>query len=304
MRHGYRPELGKIAALAVIFALLLAFPPAAWAAPEDDCAAGRHSYAVIRQVEPTAMQDGLVTYLCGVCGQQYSEILYATDHAWGPWIVDAEPDCTREGERHRTCNRALSHDEYGTIPALGHDYASSVTREPGCEERGVRTFKCARCGASYTEPIAAVGHAYEELDAREPACLEPGARRFVCAHNPDHAYEEEIPALGGHDLGEWQVKVQPKEGVEGLEARACARCGYEESRALPALRTPPPPPEAKKAFPVMDVVLIGANVGLLGFFVFLIIPYILCLLHIKKRREALEKRDALRREVEKLYGFK
>ena len=57
------------------------------------------------------------------------------------------------------------------------------------------------------------------------------------------------------------------------------------------------------AFPVLDVVLVGANIGATGFFLILLVPYILCFAYIKKRRDAVKRRNALRKEVEKRYGF-
>ncbi|MCL2300515.1 MAG: hypothetical protein FWC27_10275 [Firmicutes bacterium] len=277
------------------------FSPAAHAAPEDECEAGRHQYAEILRVPATAMEDGEVTYLCGVCGRQYTEILYATDHLWGEWVVDTRPTCTRPGEKHRTCGRGQSHDEYAEMPALGHEYKPSVTTQPGCETQGVTTFACVRCGDKYTRPIPAVGHDYEEAAAEEPSCLEPGVRRFVCAHDPAHAYEEEIPPIGSHSFGEWAVETPAGEGAEGLEARTCARDGFRETRVLAAL---PVPVSEPGKISVADIILVGANVGFLAIFALLFIPYLVCLRYIKKRRDAVNRRDALRKKVEERYDFK
>jgi len=281
----------------ILFSCVCALAPAAWAAPNAECDAGRHQYAETRRVPATAMEDGEVTYLCAACGQQYTEILYATDHRWGAWVTDKRPACTRPGERHRTCDRGQVHDEYDEIPPLGHDYEASVTTAPGCEEEGVTTFACARCGSKYTEPIPAVGHAYEQAVEKEPSCLEPGVNRFVCSHDPAHFYEEEIPPIGSHSFGEWIVEAPAGEGVEGLEVHVCARDGFRETRPLEAL------PE-KNEFPVVDAVLVGANVSFIAFFVFLLIPYVICLRYIKRRRETVGRRDALRKKVEEYYDFK
>jgi len=277
---------------------ICALAPAAQAAPDAECAAGRHQYSETQRVPATAMEDGEVAYLCGACGQRYTEILYATEHLWGAWVVDTQPTCTRPGEKHRTCTRGQSHDEYAEIPALGHNHEVSVTKQAGCEEEGVTTFACTRCNDTYTQPIPAAGHGYEQAEPEEPSCFEPGKKRFVCANDPAHAYEEDIPPVGSHSFGEWAVETPAGEGVEGLEARSCARDGFRETRALEAL------PVIPGGFPVVDVILAGANVGFLAFFAFLLIPYLICLRHIKKRRETVNRRDALRKKVEKHYDFK
>ena len=280
------------------FAFLLCLCAAdARAAQSAECRAGRHQYAETSRIPATAAQDGEVTYLCGVCGQTYTEILYATDHLWGAWVIDTQPACTRAGERHRVCSRGQTHEEYDEIPPLGHQYEASVTKKPGCEEEGVTTFTCARCGGKYTKPIPATGHAYGETAAKEPSCLTPGVRRFVCGNNPAHSYEEEIAAIGSHEFGAWAVETPAGEGTQGLEVRVCARDGFKETRPLAALPVP-------GKSPVADILLVSANVGFLALFGFLLFPYLLCLRYIKKRRDAVNRRDALRKEVEEYYDFK
>jgi len=295
MKNKKRPVVHGAAVLFAMLPLMLALSPGARAAPE--CAEGMHQYSETRRTAATEALDGEVAYLCAICGQQYKEILYATDHNWGPWIIDRQPTCTRPGEKHRICDRALRHEEYTVIPAIEHNYAASITTEPGCGKEGVETFACTHCGTKYTKPIPLVEHDYEEAIAKEPFCFAPGIKRFVCVHDPAHAYEEEIPAIGSHNFGEWTVETPAGEGVEGLEARVCARDGFRETRKLAALPVP-------RAISAADIVLVGANVGFAGFFAFLFIPYFLCLRYIKKRRGTVERRNMLRKKMEAYYGFK
>ncbi|MCL2106270.1 MAG: hypothetical protein FWH26_04310 [Oscillospiraceae bacterium] len=296
----------RICRAAVLLAALLCL--SARAAPLDECDAGRHQYAETRRTAPTAMEDGQVEYTCGVCGHQYADTIFATDHLWGGWVTDKQASCTEAGERHRTCTRDQSHDQYADIPALGHDYIESVTA-PDCERAGVKTFACSRCGDKYTERIDPIGHDYKKAEAIELSCVEPGKIIFVCANDPAHSYEESIPAIGSHDFGEWQPETPAREGTEGLETRECARCGLVEPRTLEALSVPgiqPPaaaPAEPPDTLPVMDIVLVGANAVSLSFFAFLLTPYFLCLIYIRRRRRIVEERDALRKEVDVLYGY-
>jgi len=252
--------------LAVALVLLCAATPHARAVPGEECAAGRHQYQQMPRVAPTAAKDGEADYLCAACGQRYTEILFATNHLWGAWVTVARATCAEPGVRRRTCTRAEPHDEYAAIAALGHDYRESAVLEA--------------------------------------SCLEPGLLRFVCGHDPAHSYEEGIPAPGSHDLGAWRVETSARAGEQGLEVRACLRCGWKETRALLALPAPTAPAaEPPAAFPVLDVALTGANVASLGFFAFLLIPYFICLAYIRRRQEAIKRRDALRKKVEERYGF-
>lgn len=266
------------------------------AQPNDPCAAGQHQYNETRRTAPTAYTDGEAAFVCELCGQHYTEILYATSHKWGSWEVLKKPTCTASGERRRTCTRAQVHDEYETIPALSHDYQAKVTTPPVCEAEGVKTFTCTHCGDAYTEKMDALQHEYEEVIAGEPTCLQPGVKSYVCKHDPAHAYEELVPALG-HTFSDWYVETPAKEGQAGVQVRVCSADGFKERRELEAL------PVKDNKLPVLDIVLVGANFGVLALFAVLLVPYFLCLLFIKKRRKDLERRDALRKEVEDKYGF-
>jgi hypothetical protein len=42
----------------------------------------------------------------------------------------------------------------------------------------------------------------------------------------------------------------------------------------------------------------------MAFFLLLLIPYALCLRYIKRRRDAVHRRDVLRKKVEEYYDFK
>lgn len=292
-----RKPIAQVLRAAAVLVLLCAYIPAAWAAQGDECAAGRHQYIETRRVAATATQDGEAVFVCEACGQTYTETLFASDHLWGPWTTVRRATCTQPGERRRTCSRGQRHDEYAAIPALGHDYDETLLA-PGCEEEGALIFTCSRCKDTYSEPIPPIGHDYEEVIEVEPSCLEPGTLVFICKNNPEHTREERIPALGSHSFGEWREETPPGEGTQGLEARVCALCGFEEARPLGALPVPP------GTVPALDIVLVGANAVSLVFFAFLLVPYFLCLLYFRRRRKTVKRRDALRKEVENRYEFK
>jgi len=275
-----RAKLCAAVFAAALLAIMLSLvAPVAWAA---ECPEGQHNYSEARLVPATAMEDGEVDYICTLCGQQYTKLLFATDHLWGEWVIDQKPTCTEPGKRHRTCTRTQPHMETAVIPVLGHKYKETRT---------------------------------------EPTCLEPGKSVFVCVNDAAHTYEEPIPAPGSHSFGEWREETPAGQGTEGLEARSCVRCGLVETNVLEALpttttepaTTPPteppteeptePPTEPERSIPVMDIVLISANTIALGWFLFLLIPYFLGLAFAKRRRKAQEERDALRKEVDELHGY-
>ena len=66
-----------------------------------------------------------------------------------------EPTCTESGEKSLSCSCGQTTTE--TVPALGHDYRSEITKPATETEDGVKTFTCTRCGDSYTELIEKTG---------------------------------------------------------------------------------------------------------------------------------------------------
>jgi hypothetical protein len=250
------------------------------AEPLYDCDAGRHKEVVIRRVEPTATTDGYETLKCELCERKYDVVLSATDHIWGAWIIDKAPTCTEPGKRHRTCTRGTPHNEYEVIPALGHDYALTVT-PPTCEEPGLKTYVCKRDGTAYTEQgEAALGHEYKEEVTKEPTCAEEGVKTFTCIRDPGEVYTEPIPKVD-HRWGEWRVEKPAKEGVAGVEVRVCAVGGERETRTAAAL-----PTTEKPLFNAVDAASAGVNFGLIGFFILFLLP---CIRTVSKEQKAYKE---------------
>lgn len=68
------------------------------------------------------------------------------------------------------------------IPALGHSYDVTDTKEPTCTEKGSTTYTCGRCGDTYIEETDALGH--QEGDwtmTKEPGLFSKGEKAIKCA---------------------------------------------------------------------------------------------------------------------------
>ena len=124
-----------------------------------------HTPVVDEAVAPTCTETGLTEGShCSTCETvlEAQEVIPATGHTWGEWIVDVEPTENVEGSKHREC--ACGERETVAIPALNHthSYTPEVTTAPTCTEAGVKTFTC-ECGDTYTEAIPATGHTEGEV---------------------------------------------------------------------------------------------------------------------------------------------
>ena len=134
-----------------------------------------HQYEETAGQGASCGEDGSVTYLCRLCGREYTEI----------------------------------------IPATGdHAYESAVTDEPTCGQEGVLTYTCTVCGDSYTEAIPATGeHVYE--DDYDEECDECGDLREVPDKpayqqgdiNGDGSVNNRDLAALQKYLNEWEVVV-------------------------------------------------------------------------------------------------
>lgn len=108
--------------------------------------------------EPTETKDGLITYICSVCGYSYTE-------------------------------------PYGTATGHTHEYTQSIVKEPTCTENGIKAFTCLHDGESYTETIPATGHSFGEwiIETEEKEGTD-GLRYRICVSGGERE-EEIIPAL-------------------------------------------------------------------------------------------------------------
>ena len=136
--------------------------------------------------------DSLVSSLSSECEnlktslaslqQKYAELLEeigkACEH---PSTVTKQenvvnPTCTTQGSYDNvvycaTCGEEITDSrETITTDALGHNYTSSITKQPTCTEQGTRKYTCSVCGSSYTENISATGHTDSNGDGYCDAC--------------------------------------------------------------------------------------------------------------------------------------
>lgn len=168
--------------------------------------------------------------VCSNCGESRTVSVPALGHSY---VVTGskDPTCTAAGQISYTCTRcSSSYNE--TIAALGHNYVSQITKEATCEEDGIQSFTCVRCSNSYTKPIPALGHdmTYEEVEA---TCTEPGHKHGTCSRCEEE-YLELYPALG-HDLKEFTVIKEPTCTENGQREAECARCGERVGETIALL---------------------------------------------------------------------
>ncbi len=123
------------------------------------------------------------------------------------------------------------------------DQTVSIDEVEGYEAVITRTEN-AEDGVSITMQMTGHEHQYTEISGitKEPTCEEKGVKttlRFcsVCGVvNEAGTKNEDIDPLG-HDWGKWNVTKTATTTEEGLETRECKRCGKTETRTIPVIDT-------------------------------------------------------------------
>ncbi|TCL59341.1 beta-N-acetylglucosaminidase [Kineothrix alysoides] len=166
-------------------------------------------------------------------------ITKCTTHTFGEWEHITTAACTTSGTDSRSCH-VCGYKETRTVPATGHLYTSSVTKQPTETETGIRTYTCSVCGDTYTEVIDKLPsthkHNYSATITKEATCTVKGVKTYLCSCGD--TYTEDIPALG-HSYTSTVTK-EATAAETGIRTYTCIRCGdsYTEIIAkLPASHT-------------------------------------------------------------------
>ena len=207
---------------------------------EEISATGIHVYKEEITKEPTCTEAGIRTYTCTEedCMASYMEEIPAIGHSFTNYVSDGNATCEEDGTKTAMCDHGCG--EKDTVKeegsAFGHDYESSVTKEPTCTETGVETYVCKNNPShTYTEVIQATGHKWDEeytID-KEASCTEDGSKSIHCKNCQETKDVVVIPALG--HKGEEPVKenvIAPTCKTEGSydEVIYCTVCEKEISR--------------------------------------------------------------------------
>ena len=174
-------------------------------------------------VAKTCTEDGYTLNVCTVCGNSSkTNVVIATGHKTGDWIVEKNTTCTEDGRRYKLCSECKCTVDEEVIEATGHKNCEwIVTKDNNCTETGEKIHKCNDCKEIIgTEVIAPTGHKYQ-TKVTAPSCTEKGYTTYTCVNCSD-TYTDDVTSALTHNYEE--RVVEPTETEKGYTLHTCTRC--------------------------------------------------------------------------------
>ena len=81
-----------------------------------------HDYSAEVTAEPTCTENGVKTWTCEICAEQYTERIPALGHSFGEWVLIQEPTTIEAGLEERSCSRC-DYTEQRTVAKLENPFS-------------------------------------------------------------------------------------------------------------------------------------------------------------------------------------
>ena len=167
--------------------------------------------------EPNCTEAGVKTYTCTVCFATKTEAVSATGHSFSTeWSGN---------ETHHWHKAICEHvEEIGDFGEHAWDNGN-ITKEPDCNEAGVKTYTCTVCFATKTEAVSATGHSFStEWSGNETHHW----HKAICEH------VEEIGDFGEHAWDNGNITKEPDCNEAGVKTYTCTVCFATKTEAVSA----------------------------------------------------------------------
>lgn len=166
--------------------------------------------------EPTEWEAGIKTYTCTDCYHTKTEPIDKAVHecVWSDWYAHGD-------ESHRRDCLDENCDLFETLP---HEWDNGeITKEPTCQEKGVKTYTCNTCMHTRVEDLPVIDHEFGDWTINNDGRTHS---RF-CSCGESEADE--------HKFGDGDITIAPTHDTSGEKKYTCADCGYSYTENIPAL---------------------------------------------------------------------
>lgn len=203
-------------------------------------ATDKHSWDKVTVKEPTCTERGEAKWTCTVCGKIKMVGLNTISHNAVPADdFNKEATCDKPGWTGRTkcseCGKTIS---YGTEePPLGHAWDDGkVTKEPTCAEEGIKTYTCATCHQTKTEPVAKKPHTEVKDEAVAPTCQTEGKTEGShCSVCGEVIKAQEIIPKLAHNWDAGKTTKEPTCNTNGIKTYTCVSCHTTKTESIAKL---------------------------------------------------------------------
>lgn len=186
----------------------------------------------------TYTETGIKTFKCKECDETRTEEIPSLNKTYHIKSVVA-PTCTAEGYTIYECNEVPGLTYKGDYKAkLPHAYdAGKVTKPATIYEKGVKTFTCTSCGATYTEDIPVVEKTWHKGNTVAPTCTEKGYTIYICDQDSALTEKRDYTNALGHAWDTGTVTTAATCTTAGVKTYTCTRNGCAETKTeeIPAL---------------------------------------------------------------------
>lgn len=144
--------------------------------------------------EPTCTEEGSITSLCKLHGEQKTEKTEALGHEMGEWVISKNATCTENGEKFQKCTRCDLKNTEVTEPT-GHVWGQWQTvQEATCTSDGIERRICSACKKTESQTVEATGHAWGEEQTQEAGEDTSGKVYRVCGNCQEEETLKILPA--------------------------------------------------------------------------------------------------------------
>ena len=171
---------------------------------------------------------------CSECGAERDTIYYPENCS----LEMTAATCTEAGSYKVLDGETVLRE--GEIPAAGHAYKYTVTKEATCKEEGTESLVCTRegCtehaeGSGISIPRTKHNPLGEPAKVIEPTCTEAGLEYQSCSCG-EVIPVKRIPAKG-HVWDSGKVTIAPTCTKEGVRRLSCTACGATRKETVAAL---------------------------------------------------------------------
>lgn len=156
-------------------------------------------------------------------------------HNFNTGTITTQPTCTEKGVRTRTCT-ICGEKRYESIAATGHKYSAwKETKAATCTAAGTQTRTCSVCKNVENKTIKAKGHTEVADSAVAATCTTDGKTAGShCSVCGTVIKAQTVIKATGHKYGSWTVTKAATCTEDGSQKRSCTVCGNTETQTIKA----------------------------------------------------------------------